>query len=179
MLCEKCKKNQATFHYKSNHNGKVTEKHLCSECAKDDGYFEKQKFAAFEPFSLFENSPEGLLGGFFKNMMDLPDERPRINDSVCKKCGYRFSDFLNEGKLGCSECYTTFASLLEPTIRKIHGNTKHCGNIPEGNASDETLKKRKIDDLKQKLSKAIEEQEYEMAAKYRDEIKELEGEGGK
>lgn len=179
MICEKCKKNQATFHYKSNHNGKVTEKHLCASCAKDDELFEKQKIATFEPFSLFENSPDGLLGGFFKNMMDLPDAKPRINDSVCKKCGYRFSDFLNEGKLGCSECYTTFAHLLEPTISKIHGNTKHCGNIPESNVSDETLKKRKIQDLKQKLSDAIEKQEYEMAAKYRDEIKELEGEDGK
>ena len=38
--------------------------------------------------------------------------------------------------------------------------------------------KRKIDELKTKLADAIEKQEYEMAAKYRDEIKALENKDG-
>ena len=37
MLCKSCNKNQATIHYKSNINGKVVEKYLCSECAEKEG----------------------------------------------------------------------------------------------------------------------------------------------
>ena len=33
MLCEKCEKNQATFHYTEVVNGVKNEHHLCSECA--------------------------------------------------------------------------------------------------------------------------------------------------
>ena len=38
MKCENCGKNEVTFVYQSNINGKVTEKHLCSECAEKLGY---------------------------------------------------------------------------------------------------------------------------------------------
>ena len=33
MLCEKCNKNQATFHYAEVINGVRSEHHLCGECA--------------------------------------------------------------------------------------------------------------------------------------------------
>ncbi len=34
MICDRCKKNVATTYIKTNINGNVTEKHLCSECAR-------------------------------------------------------------------------------------------------------------------------------------------------
>ena len=37
MKCEKCGKNIANVHYKANYNGSVTEKHLCSQCARSEG----------------------------------------------------------------------------------------------------------------------------------------------
>ena len=40
MKCERCGKNEATFYYKSSINGKVTELHLCPECAEALGYTE-------------------------------------------------------------------------------------------------------------------------------------------
>ena len=33
MKCDRCGKNEATFHYKTNINGRVTEAHLCPDCA--------------------------------------------------------------------------------------------------------------------------------------------------
>ena len=44
MKCENCGKNEVTFVYQSNINGKVSEKHLCSECAEKLGY--SQRLAA-------------------------------------------------------------------------------------------------------------------------------------
>ena len=38
MKCDRCGKNEATFHYKTNINGRVTEAHLCPDCARAMGY---------------------------------------------------------------------------------------------------------------------------------------------
>lgn len=38
MKCDRCGKNDATFYYKSNINGRVTETHLCQDCARQMGY---------------------------------------------------------------------------------------------------------------------------------------------
>ena len=38
MKCDRCGKNEATFYYKSNINGRVTETHLCPDCARAMGY---------------------------------------------------------------------------------------------------------------------------------------------
>ena len=40
MKCDRCGKNDATFYYKSNINGRVTETHLCQDCARQMGYAE-------------------------------------------------------------------------------------------------------------------------------------------
>ena len=60
MRCEHCGKNEATFYYKSNINGRVTEQHLCRDCARELGYTE-----SFRPMSLFRDDfftrPFGML----------------------------------------------------------------------------------------------------------------------
>lgn len=38
MKCENCGKYEASYHYTTNINGNVTEKHLCPECARKLGY---------------------------------------------------------------------------------------------------------------------------------------------
>lgn len=38
MKCENCGKNEVTFVYHSNINGRVTERHLCRACAESKGY---------------------------------------------------------------------------------------------------------------------------------------------
>ena len=64
MKCENCGKNEVTFIYQSNINGKVTEKHLCSECAEKLGY--TQKIAARNRSMMQSFFGGSLLGnGFF------------------------------------------------------------------------------------------------------------------
>ena len=38
MKCENCGRNDATFYYRSNVNGRVSEAHLCETCAEALGY---------------------------------------------------------------------------------------------------------------------------------------------
>ena len=68
MKCEHCGKKEATFYYKSNITGKVTEQHLCSECAKELGYAEsvEKEFAAMRSFQ------RDVFGGFDRAFGALP-----------------------------------------------------------------------------------------------------------
>ena len=38
MKCERCGRNEATFYYQSNINGRVTQVHLCPDCAAELGW---------------------------------------------------------------------------------------------------------------------------------------------
>lgn len=177
MLCQMCEKKEATFHYKSNENGHITEKHLCRECAEKAGYLGQESYDIFKPFGMidnfFEDAGEGMLGGMFGSMLDSSPVKTLRESGVCPMCGMRFSDFLHSGKLGCARCYETFSSSLEPTIKRIHGNVLHTGKCPDGR-KEHLAKENKLASLKEKLADAIQKQEYENAAKYRDEIRALE-----
>ena len=62
MKCERCGRNEATFYYQSNINGRVTQVHLCPDCAAELGYtsrleqsFRPFRRSFFDPFSLLED----------------------------------------------------------------------------------------------------------------------------
>lgn len=176
MLCQSCGKKQATFHYTSNENGNITEMHLCSECAKKSGLVE-DSYKIFNPLSGFSDSffsdSEGMLGGLLGGMFANPSAKTVQESAVCPFCGMRLREFMNTGKAGCGKCYATFKESLEPTVKKLHGNTKHTGKFPIGREKHRTIQDKKAE-LEALMKKAIEEQAYEKAAEYRDKIKELE-----
>ncbi len=178
MICQVCNKNEAKIHYKSNINGKVIEKYICSDCAEKEGISHKP---IFEPIDVidgfFGKSTDDIFGGLFAGMMNDTGAKSVSEPAVCPVCGMRFREFLQGGKIGCGECYKVFSPSLMPTVKRIHGNVEHCGKVPE-NRKNEISDKKKIEELRRKLSEAIEKQEYEMAAKYRDEIKEMENRKG-
>ena len=87
----------------------------------------------------------------------------------------RLSEFTHGGKAGCAKCYTTFKDAITPTVKKLHGNTAHTGKFPKGRAEQHAKKVRKAE-LEELLKRAIETQEYEKAAGYRDAIRALEKE---
>lgn len=64
MLCENCKKKEANFHKVSNINGKITEYHLCSDCANKANITMDDFSDIFEDFKNYENE---FLGSFFNN----------------------------------------------------------------------------------------------------------------
>ena len=152
-------------------NGNISETSLCSMCAEKHGFGAKQLFVNIGQ-EASEDGQDGLFGGLFAAMSDEKASGSR-GQNACSECGMRFSDFLQDGRIGCGECYKTFSSELYPTIKRIHGRGGHCGKVPKGK-SGEIEKKRKLEELRTNLRKAVEEQEYELAAKYRDEIRDLE-----
>jgi len=162
MYCEECQKNPANVHIVQIINGKKMERHLCEECAG------KQNAAFFAPD--FNFSIPNLLGSFFGNVYGL-NKIPQVNTvKTCSNCGLRFTDIVNSGKLGCSECYRVFEEELEPSLRRLQGSSEHNGKIPVRNG-EKTLIKKQIEKLKLKLQEAIAAEQYEKAAEIRDEIK--------
>ena len=163
MLCQNCGKYEATTHIKRIVNGEATEAHLCSECAKSLGYG-----SVFPDFGFGFSD---MLSSLFE-----PVGIGALSNSVlrCDKCGCSFNDIVKSGKVGCSNCYETFYDKLTPSIERIHGRTHHEGNIASGSPVQKKISK--IEELKEKLDAAVDIQDYETAAKLRDEIKALEQE---
>ena len=63
-----------------------------------------------------------------------------------------------------------FGNELKTAAYRIHGGVRHVGRAP-GNHREEMERQAKLDELKKRQSKAIEEQDFELAARLRDEIK--------
>lgn len=167
MKCEKCKKNEATTHIKKVVNGEYTEYNLCSECAHAMGYDNVFDFEMPDMFG-------GLLQSFFTGALPA-----RSGASRCPACSSSYGDITDSGKVGCAKCYEAFYSELLPSIKRIHGNTTHCGKVPASAEKRASAKKPKspkdeIEDLKQQLQNAVQRQDFELAAKLRDTIKEKE-----
>jgi protein arginine kinase activator len=166
MLCQNCGKNEATTHIKQIINGDMAESHLCSDCASHLGYS--------DVFSGFGLNLSGLFGGLLGDMMPSisAGKSPR-----CPKCGTSFEEIVRSGKVGCADCYRTFYDKLLPSIQRIHGKIKHSGKVTNSAPveSKEETTEEKIEKLKIAMNEAVAKQEFETAAKIRDEIKALEG----
>ena len=100
-------------------------------------------------------------------------------DAVCcEKCGSTFNDIVNSGKIGCADCYRTFYDKLLPSLQRIHGKTRHEGKTPKAVKVETDSTESKISRLEKELKDAVERQDFEKAARIRDEIKAIK-EGGK
>ena len=118
------------------------------------------------------------LSDFFGDLLgDI--NRKAIGTKVvrCPKCGNSFNDIVRDSQVGCAECYRVFFDKLAPSLERIHGRAVHSGKRIETVHEEKTepTKEERIAQLKVKLGEAVEKQEFELAAKLRDEIRDIEG----
>lgn len=165
MLCDNCKKNQACMHITKITNNQKLEKHLCNECAKLTGEMNIAGLAFDNSFSV-----QDFLKGMFSQVVE---EAEQAEETACAHCGMTYNEFSRGGKIGCSACYAAFGARLEPLLRRIHGASAHIGKVPRRSGGMLEVKLR-IKRLKQELERQVFSEEYELAAKTRDEIRELE-----
>lgn len=165
MLCEKCQQKTATVHYQQNINGELTQYHLCEHCAN-----EMELTPSFDSFF-----NDNILSGFF-NGFSSPisiGSKPVTSSLTCPNCGFSFEDIQKLGKFGCADCYNTFSKQIASILKNIQANNQHNGKFPQKSGTELKVK-HEIENLKLKLHKAIENEQYEEAAEIRDKIKELE-----
>lgn len=137
-------------------NGHKVEKHLCEQCAAAEGI----PFKSSVPISQ-------LLEDFIK-------QAGTEDDPACDVCGRKFSEFHQQGLLGCQNDYEAFGKQLLPILQRAQeGATQHVGKVPH-QAAGEQKKQMAILRLRAQLRNAVSQEDYERAASLRDQIKELE-----
>lgn len=90
-----------------------------------------------------------------------------------------YSDFINTGMFGCSNCYDVFSNPIDSLLKNLHGTANHIGRGIKNGTQNIEVKPKKAkpktekEDLEKELDKAIKEERYEDAAKIRDKMKEM------
>ncbi len=159
MFCQNCKKNEATVYYKKTVNNHSKEYHLCPACAEN---MEREGVIDFRfPFE---------FDSLFNQMMELPfidpisllgfDER-----SYCPSLGMIHSLKESRESQTHPENRTETASEKSPCTG--------CANTEQDSKAHPISKEAQIQELQKKMDRAVETQEFEKAAEYRDEIKKL------
>ena len=156
MKCTNCGKNIASCHYKYNVNGNVTEAHLCPECAaKLDG-----------------RSEIGRLGSFFDDFFSGFDSM--------------LDPFFGRGSFSPLNALRSFAFPAipvpvmvmgipaDPSVEKADAPEKDAPK-DEVKADPELSRRRQINALREQMRAAADAEDYENAAKLRDELRKLEG----
>ena len=161
MKCEHCGKNEVTFVYQSNINGKVTEKHLCSECAEKLGY--TQKIAAhnqrmmqnFFGGSLFGNN---FFDDFFSPMPGLMGRMNRMLEDP-------FDDF-----------FADMPALGAGPVQQQEQANQRQDDLVGKEEQSRFAYLRQMNALKMEMKKAVHQENFERAAELRDQIHQLEAE---
>jgi len=159
MLCCICKEKPATVHYTQITGDKTQKLDLCESCAKSKGAGDPTSFAFADQ----------LLGLGASQEIEQATGGPEVK---CPRCGFSHADFKKSGRLGCPECYQTFAEGLGGLLKSMHKGTRHVGKVPAALRQTREAADR-LKTLQKKLAKAVEEENFELAAVLRDELKQL------
>src|ERR1700722_5538714 len=163
MKCEKCNKT-ATVHLTKIHAGKKIEKHLCEQGA-----------AQAEGLPVKAHTP---INELLTNFVLAHSGMTKETGAGCAQCGITWAEFRSGGLLGCEHDYAFFDKDLTPLLQRAHeGATHHLGKVPTRRGGTSVPVKRQLDltRLRKELSRAVESEDYERAAKLRDQIRQAEG----
>lgn len=171
MKCDQCDC-EATVHEVTVRNGVKIEKHLCESCATSHGI-------AVQPTTpINELIKHYVLAHGITPAPAVPAQKGH----VCALCRTTFAEFRQHGLLGCPECYRTFEAQLGPLIERAHeGGIKHVGKLPRRQlGKPETPRGLSMEEraerlrrIRKELDSAVKTEQYELAAKLRDELKKL------
>ena len=158
MKCEHCGKNDVTFVYRSNINGKVDEKHLCADCAEKLGYTNR---VAAQNRAMMRNffSDDFFGNSFFGNsLFDTP-----MSALMGRMLESPFDDFFSDMPALTAGTVGQQAEPEKPEAAPVQD--------AEQNHYDQW---RRLNALKLEMNRAVQEENFERAAELRDEIRRLE-----
>jgi protein arginine kinase activator len=150
--------------------GKPQELHLCEDHARE---------YLTSPSS--EQAGLGTVAAALAQQMAVgqtAEELAQLDQQSCPVCGITFYEFRSRGRLGCPHDYSSFRQQLEPLILNIHGETEHTGKTPRRRPSA-SEKRTQLIRLRREMKEAIDEENYELASRLRDQIRRTEEEGAR
>jgi len=157
MNCQYCT-NPATVHLTKIVNKQKQELHLCQACA--------EKHAAPAAELSLSAILQSLIG---QHVSAVSEELSRLN---CPTCGIKYMEFRSDGRLGCPDDYEVFRAGLLPILQRIHRATRHVGKVPRRLAPEDRA--AALLKVRQQLRRAVEAEQYELAAQLRDVIRQKE-----
>lgn len=133
-----------------------TDLHLCEECAHKRG------------ISTGLDASSLSLGHIFNDIMDGTTLAER-KENACPTCALSENDLRKRLRAGCPECYTHFRAEIVSVLRREGIEISYKGPLP---AKPESFTTPKPDPerLRFELKKAIDHEDYELAAYYRDRL---------
>lgn len=154
MKCDHCD-NPALVHEVVIREGKRHEVHLCEEHARAIGYLPTGGSAPI------------ILGHV---MASIAQPSRRGTTPMCQTCGLTLPQFRQSGLLGCADCYDAFGEPLAAIIEKEQAG--HCGHVGKrprrGGGGIDLARIRQR--LMRQLEEAVAAEQYERAAKLRDQL---------
>ena len=145
MKCQNCGKNEATFYYKSNINGRVMESNLCPKCARQLGLVQDMRSPMMSSFwddDDFFTRPfrmlEPLLGGFGSRLLTEFPEPVDVTQQARRAAEEPRED-----------------------------------NLVQGDEREKLSRQRQRNALETQLRHAVETENFEEAAKLRDQLRSL------
>ena len=160
--CQGCKKHPATVHMTDiTPEGEKRERHLCEACASEEGMVPKPQSNV---------GVSEMLAGLVVQKAAIQ----QLAELSCPKCKLTFVEFRNTGLLGCPCDYDAFEKALVPLIERAHESASHhIGKVPRRLGSPLPAENDLIR-LQRALTRAVDDEQYEEAARLRDRISGLE-----
>lgn len=161
MICDVCKEGDAVIQLTEIEGSGVRLLHLCERCAAERGV--ETTVAAPKP------QITDFLQSVHQAMQATQGDAAR-----CTFCSSTFRDFRSTGRLGCAHCYDAFENSMRDLLRRVHGNSKHVGRRYEPPASTVIPDAGTANELRDRLRRAIDSEQFEVAAALRDKLRGME-----
>ncbi len=140
----------ATVHLTQITQGKVNKVHYCEACANKGGAGDAAVFQLADAVTAATVTPA----------------------IVCPTCQFSDVDFRRSGRLGCPDCWPVFLDALDGLLTKVQHQVQHIGRAPTGALAVGQIRHR-LQLAQVEIAKAIAAEDYEVAARLRDEITQL------
>ena len=164
MNCEKCKNNKASLFF-SDEEGK---RHaLCAACgATYNKLGELGGTATPKEAETIFLPPPTLYGYMQDGAQVLGNLILTEGNKKCPTCHTSIEEIIETGEISCPHCYTAFFGAENTQKAKMPRSRRRA-----------IEQKIKLDDLRSRLKSAVSAENYELAARLRDQIKSIESSG--
>jgi protein arginine kinase activator len=170
MRCQQCQEREAVVHLTQIAEDQEVHLHLCERCAAEKGV---------ENATALGKTPVGtFLALMGKGMEPGAALAGGASAGACPTCGATLNDFRDSGRLGCGDCYRAFEAPLRDLLRRLHGSSRHLGKRyhPPGAEEGVDGADRELLRLRDQLDRAVELENFELAAELRDRLRQRQSE---
>jgi len=162
MVCDDCHENDAVVQLTAIKENVVVQLHLCERCAAQRGVETTVNTLPMHPLGEFLNQVQ-------QQLVAAPTDA-----ASCTFCGSTMADFRASGRWGCARCYSQFEAGIRELLRRVQGHSRHIGRIYQSPGGETLERSAVLGELRERLRRAIDGEEFELAADLRDRLKGME-----